>query len=323
MRGKFVTALAAALSVASLSGSISSAGAAPARLIVKHPRFTRVAAASSGITVLAAGSYQLRPSGADNAGGELLNVVTGARDTVLAPVGCRNGLMSRSAVLFICDPPATSTYQLYSFGSRSVRSLSLAGGPEMLGSAWVQIAQESDPTPHAKITIAFQNLLTGRVVADPRRGGGRVDIDLNSPRLTEKVCSPLTVPSAAAPPDAAAPGSLTMLGDFGLGNGRYPALAKHGRTTMLQRCGTRTQRQIDPVGGQLAANASVVVWQAAPSRLVGFDLPSLRPVQIDLPSSLSGWASSLSLNSRDLYVQASSGATWRLPLRAFGASGKA
>ena len=286
------------------------AAAASSPVVVKHPRFLRVTSTGQGF---AAGDYQLVPPTTADAGGLLTNVKTGTRTPVTAPAGCTNFLMSANSLLLKCFSPAASPFLLYSFNSQAERPLSFAGVPDALGTKWAELKQFSDQTAHAAVVYAYQSLTTGQVVADPRRAGGSVTVDLDAPGLTRHVCRPLTVPHASANPTRATPGSLTILGTTGVGIGLYPALSTHAARTVLQRCGSRNRVVIDRMGGELVDSRSLVLWQGAPDRLLGYALPGLRPIEIDIPKRLAGWTTNLALNSRNVYFPSVSG-TWSLPL---------
>jgi hypothetical protein len=292
------------------SACTSVAVASPRAIVLGHPRFVRVA--SAGL-VFAAGDYQLVSVDQTGGGGVLTDLKTSSRTRIDAPTGCGDFLMSASALLFKCDGSATSAFQLYSFRSRTARPISFPGEPEALGTRWVEVAEYSDQTEHPAIRHAYENLMTGAVVADPRRAGGDVTVDLNASGLTVRACDPLTVPRASEVPTITAPGTLTILGWFGLGVGHYPSISAHGTATVLQRCGSRTGHAIDRRGGRLVASSSLILWQAAPDRLSGYALPDLRPIRVDLSSRLAVWTADLSLNNRKLYFEGKDG-TWSLDL---------
>ncbi len=140
--------------------------------------------------------------------------------------------------------------------------------------------------------LAFQSLRTGQAIADP--SGGSTTVNLDSPGLTEKVCTPLTVPRVSFSPYGDRPGSLTPAGAFEIAAGNGGAY--------LERCGShlhefltagvlsRSAAPSESTAGcaSLAcppdANAHAIIWEAPAGRLSGIFLPSRQRFSIPVPA---------------------------------------
>lgn len=199
-----------------------------------------------------------------------------------------------------------------------------------IGTDWIEYDNTSctvhcsDPPDQ----YVYQSLHTGKVRRDPI--GGSTIANVNSPNLAERACSRLRVPTVrdAYNNDFGAqslPGSLTLLGRFGLAAGG-------GNQFSLHQCGSKKSIRIDtqqhpavepptfvgrpgwclaPFCGP-AANDKAVVWDVSPTRLYGRLLPSLKPFAINVPGEAGGLAEVL-LTPAYLYVLDRSGHLWRTP----------
>lgn len=156
-----------------------------------------------------------------------------------------------------------------------------------LGADWVSIEPPSADPEHSVQQYDYQNLLTGATSRDP--SNLHTTIDLNSPNLALKVCSPLSVPRDDGNVEGTeVPGWGTVVFD-----GRF-AIATGRDGVYLERCGTRFRQFLTFTAGSFcghpgcppAANAHAVVWQLAPGKLAGVLLPSLQKFVIRIPASI-------------------------------------
>jgi hypothetical protein len=185
-------------------------------------------------------------------------------------------------------------------------------GAEAVGSEWIEWSWSGyhDPT-----TFYFQNLQTGEFRDDPTNA--TTFPDLNSPTLAQTTCPGVRLIRRNYYDQYANDwGGLTYEGQFAL------ATADDGRV-FLERCGTHTRRLLPNgwseccTGGDLAANATVIVWQSARSRLSGLFLPSLQKFTMPLPSAVVAWEEReggtllFALDSDAFYVTEYGGALWR------------
>ena len=160
---------------------------------------------------------------------------------------------------------------------------------------------------HCGDTYYFQNIQTGEIRDDPTNA--TTFADLNSPVLAHQTCPGVNVmreSEAYSTPW----GSLTLYGQFALAIGTD---SQGNNAAFLERCGTGMRRLLasGPYDAPLAANASAIVWQAAPNRLNGLFLPSLQTFTIPLPSAIVT-AQAVGLTSGALYVLDGPGGTlWR------------
>jgi hypothetical protein len=136
-------------------------------------------------------------------------------------------------------------------------------------------------------THLFYNIATGK----PRVPNltQKTMVDLDSTKLTRRVCSPLTVPSYSA----ASPGFpplLTFYGKFGL--------AQESNGVYLRRCGSHLNMPLVSgyYAGQLIGNAhAVALCRDSRQPGAGIFLPSLRRFTFTLPSTAERcWAAALS-----------------------------
>jgi len=142
---------------------------------------------------------------------------------------------------------------------------------------------EHAPAP----TYAFQNLWTGQVRQVPSRWltGGSIVLNLNSPKLAQRLCRPVSLAASGS----LLPGTATIEGSFVISTGMVNtgvAPVESGRI-YIQRCGSKRRVQIDEQNLPLAANAHAVLWgvSATSSRMTGLLLPSLRPFTVSAPST--------------------------------------
>jgi hypothetical protein len=141
--------------------------------------------------------------------------------------------------------------------------------------------------------------------------------NLDSPQLSEPVCSPLAVPRGFNIFTQPGPGILRFDGRFALASS--PGL-RGGSQTYLQECGTHLHQLLespnaDQEAGPLAANLDAVVWQQTQLNLHVEFLPSLKRYLVRLPRGLQV-ISALALTATRLYVVSRSGKLWIAPFPA-------
>jgi hypothetical protein len=180
-----------------------------------------------------------------------------------------------------------------------------------IGTDWIAMTAPCADTSKCVTSFKFQNLSTGAVLDDPTNRTTRVDLD--SPRLDQPVCRPLTVPvDNQHIEDGTYPGrgSLTLDGSYGIEAG--------GGGVFLQRCGSRTRTFLthSPASGACAAlacpptsNRAMVLWQAAAGRLGGIFLKDLQRFQISVPRAVDPLARQFPAAGSDPYTLALAGKT--------------
>jgi hypothetical protein len=142
------------------------------------------------------------------------------------------------------------------------------------------------PGNHCSSSPEFQNLHTG-TVRDKDPTGGSTILDLNSPSLSQRLCSPLRVPRYYDIFSGFGPGSMVPDGKFAIALGTDNSGIG---LIYLERCGAHLHRLLTkaPYTGPpppWAANGTSVVWQSARNELAGVFLPSLRRFTIRLPAA--------------------------------------
>lgn len=120
---------------------------------------------------------------------------------------------------------------------------------------------------------------------------------MNSPKLAEKVCAPLTVPSN---PQAAPTERLEFASKFAVA---------HPNAWFLERCGTRKREPLHTSDGQVSASPTAVVWISG-SKLVGRFLPSLQAFVFKHAPIYVG---QVAITPRRLYVLGQGGQVWTAP----------
>jgi hypothetical protein len=182
---------------------------------------------------------------------------------------------------------------------------------EAVGARWVEYDQQwpgpCTPDYHntcGPIEPVFVNIRTGGVRRSWPKSPTTI-LDLDSPTLARRLCTPLRVP---------APGSLTMEGQFAVitaGNGSY-----------LQRCGSHRHTVLSSPGGAsvsgggLWANEHAVFWAVESSggwkgQLAGILLPSLRRFTATIPPRLR--SSFVLPGATHMYMPDANGQIWAAP----------
>lgn len=241
----------------------------------------------------------------------LIDDRTGQHRQLAFPDGCTPDAIGVGAVALVCESGLTQSQQIYDIATGQTQTFTpspaLAQPPldagcgsavsagaayvnvVAIGTRWVALDMGS-MDPRSFDQFAVQNRQTGQAQCDPPRA--HVTIDLNSTKVTRKVCPPLTVPILSRPPGGQAAGSLTALGDG------FELAA--GANSYLERCGTRLHEFLtsnryqasSPVGVQcpavacsLPADRHVIVW---PDRgtVHGMWLPSRQRFTIPVPASV-------------------------------------
>jgi hypothetical protein len=164
-----------------------------------------------------------------------------------------------------------------------------------VGRDWVRV---SESCYHCALKHVFQNLHTGALRGDPRTSPTRL-LDLDSPTLIRKVCSPLR-----APPE----GTLTFVGKYVLA-----ASTSSPQPAFLERCGSR--RRI-PVGtGSPLATVRELLWfpPSGLSTMEGIYLSNLHRFKVRIPAFLADGFTGFVLTNRNLYAEQNNGNIWAAP----------
>ena len=263
------------------------ASASSAARPVRHfsPHFTRLATASE---VIVAGDYRLLLSQrvARPEGWRVVDVTTGRAEVFDPPVAweCAFAGMGPTAILFNCltGPGSTIAYNLAT-GSMSVFStFSASLFSSTIGARWVAFAYATDPTDeHTTTSYRFANLLTGQIVADPRRIRGSTYINLDSPQLAQTACAPITVPAELDADVAYVPGDLEFFGRVGV-----RIYDVHDQQVIgIQHCGSRHIQHYSTPG--LVSNKRLLLWMFHNGRgLQGLTEPQGQQFAIPIPKTL-------------------------------------
>ena len=272
--------------------------------------------------------------------GVLLNERSGKRSNVFsAPGSCSaTGIIGGGWLVFNCGYVASVNIttlspktELYSLAKKTwhvipnppvvpcdIDDVTCSISAVAIGKDWIEYDNTSCGTHcvsagGAPDVYTFQNISTGRIVTDPRKGTTIVDLDAAG--LFQTVCSPLQVPQV---PDAytsdggpqPGPGTLTLEGRFAIaaGGGANPnstSIHKSTPTFTLEKCGTHLHQRIDtamdanfgpswafstagwcqtPVCGP-ASNQHLILWNSTRTRLAGLFLPSLTPFTMKVPDN--------------------------------------
>ena len=326
-------------------GGVLGVGSASARPVSVHLSF-RSAGEVWSVSATARYVFIEKSVGRD-VGGTLLDEATGRRTMVVRP-GCRYsaGPVSGSSwLVFDCNatPNTTSTPapELYSMVSGSWHGVtpsraiadpcapnySQPGGcdehsnPGAAGRNWLEYSVGNCPGVHCSSRPEFQNLQSGVVRGKDPTGGSSI-LDLNSPSLSRRLCSPLRVPRYYDIFSGFGPGAVVPDGKFAIALGTDNSGIG---LIYLERCATHLHRLLteapytDPPP-PWAANSTSVVWQSERNELAGVFLPSLRRFTIRLPAAAlpSGCQApdfrtcftEIALTARHLYLLNTSGGLW-------------
>jgi hypothetical protein len=233
---------------------------------------------------------------------------------------------------FNCSGSAIPQPELYDIASRSWRSVPLSSssnpcGPNPIcdvttyvtsaGSRWLQIEQLDCPEgEHCSYNNVFQNIQTGVVAQNPAVPGGHRLANLNAAHLSQRVCSPITIPEGFNIFSAPGPGDLTFEGQFALASSPGP---NDTFPTYLEKCGTHLHQLIQsPNGAQgirpIASSPHAIAWQQTRSTLNVEFLPSRQRFVIDVPFTADPGISQLALTDNRLYVIDGSNKLWISPV---------
>lgn len=290
--------------------------------IVLHPNWSSIGYASSVVT---AGNdvfinnpdypgvgNQPSPPFEPSSGGVLINEQTGKLTHVPRADCFAIALSTGRWVLFECYGSSTVNYQLYSIPDRTWRPVAAPAraNPDAIGADWIEYFVVDSGT------YVFQNIETGTLrTLSAWRPGGTTIPDLNSPSLTQRLCSPLRVPADWTPyaqwsayPDNEKlhAGSVTVDGRFAVleGTSRPTSTGAVTEYAYVERCGSRVRK---PTSQEFVANAHAIIAPGGGSdpTLTGWLLPSLTPVTIPAPGysqGVFGDETSIALSSHSLYL---------------------
>lgn len=343
--GPLAVALGITLVVVGVMGGATasaSGGVRSHKSLVLRPQFRRVVDAD---WIWAGARYALAgpAPAAEDQSVTLIDDQTGRR-TTLTRAGCQPGQPSSSEPLdlpwvpFNCGTSTNPVPELYSPSTGQWRAVSPSPsltGPcapyacdvqyslVAAGTYWLEYTQSICPMgAHCSSSNMFQSISTGELRQDP--SGGSTTVDLNTPNLTQSVCGPLSVPTAAQDYGEPGPGALIFYGSFALAIGTDTNVDPE---VYLERCGTHMHRLVAkapyPTGMLYpGANTHEVVWMAHQRFLSALSLPGLRPFTIRLPARLpeAGCAppapaynsclAQIALTNRRLYLLTPNGQVW-------------
>ncbi len=302
LRAMLVTAL-----VCLAGWPVAAAAAAPPALVF-HPSFQRLGFTGFDVD----GRYTLLSTSVQGEVGVVFDELTGARSVVSLPTDCPvpdNGpLLGGGWLLEDCT---TSRVDLYSLAAQTWRQVTVASGcsrfnagtgsscvPDAIGSDWIEYDESSE---HFGDRFVFQPIDGGPPRRDP--ANARTIVDLSSPRLARRLCTPLSVPKD---------GEVTLDGAFGVVGG--PA------GTFLERCGRRLHLALGPAVTVQSARG-LIAWSPAGHSLEGVLLPSLRRFRVILPWRRRALILDAQISDRRIYlevvpVSADQGQVWSAPLPA-------
>jgi hypothetical protein len=260
--------------------------------IVVHPRF-RVVGHDGEATN---GAYTIVWNGRRGVVGTLVDERSGQRVLVRLPGYCRAPVDSQpylggSWLLVDCTKARMG---LYSLAHRWWRSVAVKGpcrgfnpgrcGPVAVGTDWIEYDDERNINLGDK--FVFQNVVTGAIRRDPTNARTRADLD--SPRLAQRVCAPLRVPSN---------GTVEF-------QGRFALAINYQANVFLEECGTRLHVSLgSALDNQAIAPAAVIYGTGLRGVLSGIFLPSLQRFAVT-PPAVSGPLIRVDLSISHIYVDA-------------------
>jgi hypothetical protein len=318
----WTAAVAAAVGLVAVIAPGVASARQPARPVVLKTKFTKVAGISgiTTTTLKTSGPYVLvDPTFTSQV---LFDDQTGKQLPI--PGGCTATTFGDQTLALDCQNQQTlqGTQTLYRVPSGQSSTIKVSTPGECgtvgqlpcpsvsdIGADWVQVTSTTEDQ-HPGFGYEYVNRTTGRVVAQPT--SPKLNVDLNSPKLTARVCKPLSIPH---PTDGnIGAGTLTAVG------GGFQIAS--GNQSYLERCGTQLRL---PVGCNedvctVAHNAHSVVWATSadndPSAgrlktISGVFLPSLQRFTIKPPTDATG-IPEVAFTNKHLYVMAG-GSLWRSP----------
>jgi hypothetical protein len=293
-----------------------------ARPVVVKTKFTKVAG-FSGIqtsTLQTSGPYVLvDPTFTSQV---LFNDQTGKQLAI--PAGCTSTTFEDQTLALDCQNQQTlqgtetlyrvttaqsSTIKLSTPGSCGTQGLLPCPSVIEIGTMWVEVLTTTG-NPDQDFAYSYVNRATGRVLAQP--SSPKLNVNLNTAKLTARVCSPLSVPHPTEGNIGA--GTLTAVG------GGFQIAS--GNQSYLNRCGTHLRISVgcSDTDCTVAHNAHSIVWATStdndPSSgklktISGIFLPSLQRFTIKPPTNATG-IPSVAFTNKNLYVMAG-GSLWRAP----------
>jgi hypothetical protein len=302
--------------------------------VVLRPTWHRVAPARA-VDVAVSGRYVFIGGGTGL--GAVIDEETGKRLVLTPPSGClfddggslHRSLLGGSWVVATCNPPPLGPgYELYSIPNRKWMSFNpdmtkmcaldaecATGDPDCpasylaIGERWIEFVITCGYHSYPS-TGALEQIKGGQVRGDPPAvtPGGNQILDLNSPTLTQTLCSPLRMPSAG-----------TIVPD-----GRFALDEEFNNNTYLERCGSSLHRPIGDPGPRVTTISShAVLWSPGVIRneIVGLFLPSLQRLELRLPKPVASLCrhlgafsyiciQGLALTTHTLYIVTSDSQVW-------------
>lgn len=292
----FVAGLAALLT---LSFSVPALAAGERAPVALHLAFRAIAHGVSGLQL--SGPYVSFTQTTSNRQRTVERLVllddrTGKR--IATPRGCSLAFLGDPRVGLYCYSRSSGlAYDAFNAQTQKLRRLPCRGPCQRLpanliavGSRWFEV----EITPHQSCgdgvhnscgptTFAFYNIRTGRQKV-PAVGESET-VDLNSPTLVRRLCTPLVEPPGYSPTTSTGRIPTTITGSAFTFDGRF-AVAQKPSGIYIQRCGSRLDLPLvtPPYAGSVLQNASAVAFcdlDTAWTR--GFLLPSLKPFTISPP----------------------------------------
>jgi hypothetical protein len=337
-------AVVAVLATIGLLGSAAARAAAKTPSQVLHPAFSAIA---TNATLVASSRYVYvggGPSAPESATtGVIYDEQTGTHKRVSFPDGCAPSVVGAGAVALTCSatPGVLSTtqpiYNIASGTTTSVPTTPLASDPSLtcddgcpegqvtqIGSDWIELGFLT-VVPPGDLVYEYDNRQTGTQVTDPRSAS--VNVDLASPTLSRKVCSPLTLPTAPSFVNGGFPQFGVLIPDHGYvieGSTFYRV------TWLLGRCGTTSTLKLDlPTADDAPVeNSHAVIWfkrsaHGAVDGIQGVELPNRRRFTVHIPSTVLAALNRpdldqqpsplLALSATHIYLEGGCGQVWRAP----------
>jgi hypothetical protein len=204
--------------------------------------------------------------------------------------GCANPLAPVTADLYSL---AGGTSQTVDFNVKycSLSAAQCSFGP--VGAEWLQTAETCY---HCPTQYQFVNLHTEKLRGPPITDTKTI-LDLNSPTLTRRLCTPVTVPNV---------GTVTFFGSFAVVGDPYSPHPGY-----LKRCGSRLHLRLTT--GSVLGNLHELLWYTLTGQLDGITLPGLKPFVVDLPRVFPLGMTGFELSSRTLYAYENNGQLWTAP----------
>jgi hypothetical protein len=351
MRGRYLSLLALAAGVFSLSDTGVAVGSNHLRVPNRATPFHRVA--SGEVSTVAAGGHYVfivkgtyapygpPPQQQFITTGTLINERDGTRTHLVAPncPGIGRAMFGGPWLMVECasSPDGAPALAVYDLAAHSWQSITLdhTGNPPG-GLCAFLLNEEGGCTPVGVGRFWIEFLVTAyheanSYVLQPIPAGPLDNVaqvtpqqpwafDLNSANGVQRLCRPLTYPSFSYPTvdgTSREPGWIETLGRFAVVADAFPAGGIEYSHAYLERCGHTTRIKLPGNPGIAATTRDIAWWR--PGHVDGIRLPSLRRFSFKTPAGLGRKASTsgspvVALSNTKVYI-ASGGTLWSAPVR--------